>query len=137
MLKRDNVKMLNINMGHRKKEEDIKSKIISVRMTEKECNRLYSIVENSGYNSLARFLREEVIRLKIPHKSVVGAIRSDYQDVELIKQLKKIGTNLNQINRVYNSISKNGHTSSNVIDTYLCKSTNVIEQISKILKQFE
>lgn len=124
-------------MGHRKRTEDIKTKIVSIRMTSTEYEKLCHVVESFGYNSLARFIREEVIRTKTSAKFTVATRQSTNNNTELIKQLKKLGTNLNQINRVYNSISKNGHTSSNVIDTYLCKSTNVIEQISKILKQFE
>lgn len=124
-------------MGHRKKEEDIKSQIISVRMTEKEYNRLHNIVKSFGYKSLARFLREEVLKIKTPHKPVDIAVQPSEQDVELVIQLKKIGTNLNQVNRVYNSISKSGQLVSKNIEAYINKSTNVIDQIFKILKQYE
>ena len=124
-------------MGHRKRTEDIKTKIISIRMTGAEYEKLHHVVESFGYYSMARFIREEVIRTKTPAKSAVAFRQSTCSDIELIKQLQKLGTNLNQVNRVYHSIKKNGYITSNDLDAYIYKSTRLIELIANVLKQFE
>lgn len=87
---------------------------IKVRFTDDEYQQLNKMVEDSGLSREA-FVRKRIIGI-IP----LGKPREEY--LEVIRQLRKIGNNINQLAAVANK--------SNSIDTMLFK-----EEVRKLTKE--
>ena len=84
---------------NRKKRKEVRQKIIRVRVNEIEWNQLQ---ENSGASKVSPFLRDLGLRNATRKDSAPKA------DPELIRQLVRIGNNVNQLTKTANEYRKRG-----------------------------
>lgn len=87
-----------------------KTKMISLRLTEAQYDKLHSLLELSGYKSRTRFIIESVLgkggRLASVHANDDTLLKVRKQLLALYKEMAKEGANLNQITKSINAIQK-------------------------------
>lgn len=95
------------------KKRENRERYVNIRMTESEYADLKALVENNGYLSVSRYIRDTLFCRKIPVAKVVVTDRSLRNQINrLTTEITKIGNNINQSVKKLNSLSnakrKNG-----------------------------
>ena len=80
-----------------KNKANNKTKVITVRLDPSEYKELMNKVDKSKYNSYGPFIRDLIKSKQIKSKS----------DQQMLKQVMKIGNNINQIARIANTYKQN------------------------------
>lgn len=85
--------------GYRKPDADARRLVLRIYLTPDERAHIEACVQRSGGLTMGDFVRRLIMNYRIP-----SARHAD--QAELVRQLQKVGTNLNQLARAANS----GHT---------------------------
>lgn len=120
-------------MSHRKPDNERKSKMVSIRLSQSEREKLKTLVKEEGYLSRTRYIRDTILKESSSKQIVVIS----EPDMKMVKQLKRIGVNLNQANRIYNSLKKEGILTGEGISVYLDQSSKIMEELKKFIEQYE
>lgn len=85
-----------------------RSKFIALRLTETEYGQLRTQMENEGYRSISRYVRERLlVKRTVIRKDVVltdRALRNQINNLSM--SIAKIGANYNQVTKIFNGLGK-------------------------------
>ena len=99
--------------------------IVKIRMTEAEKTQLKEVAKRER-TTLARLIREAVLQeAKDRHKNVTyKQVIVHAADPALVREVARIGNNINQIARTLNTLNKNGAlTRSEVLESLITQKT--------------
>lgn len=128
-------------MGKTKDINDRKIHFIGLRLTTDEYNKILSDMENYGYLSVSKYIRERVIKGRLTIKEQVVTDRDIKNQVnKLSTEISRIGSNYNKIVKKYLAICNAKRIDGNpIINTrstnhYLYNLTEMSAKIKELME---
>lgn len=96
-------------MGKEKDIKDKKKHFIGIRLTTDEYNKILSDMEQSGYLSISKYVRERLLKRKIT------LIREVTTDRDIKNQINRLSTEISRIGSNYNNVVRKYSAACNYV----------------------